>query len=210
MFARNRLFATLAASAASFGVAELLLRPLPHGDVVEDGNAVVQHALLVFEGRGIHTQPGAAVVASVGDVHLRALDFLSANGLCQRKALERIRRHPVRQQQLLPSEPQLTGVVPRVGDRQLQQPLGGRVGENQPALIVGDDDSVAHAVENRLQDPLLPLERTLGAGQFPRALLGGRAAFGDAALERHVEGFQFVLRTQAFCRLFLELCGPLR
>ena len=93
----------------------------------------------------------------------------------------------------------------RLRQRAVQDALGGGIEEDEPSLLVGDDDAVAHAVEDRLQDPRLLLERVLGSRQFAAPLFGRRAALGHALLERGVQGLELLLGPETLGDLLLQL-----
>ena len=52
-----------------------------------------------------------------------------------------------------------------------EHPLGRRVKDQEPRARIGDDHTIAHAIENRLQNPRLLAERRFGASQLLGVLL---------------------------------------
>ena len=87
----------------------------------------------------------------------------------------------------------------------VQHVLRRRIDEDEPAPLVGHDDAIAHAVENRLQDPRLLLQRSLGARQLLGALLGGGAALGDARSSVALSVFSSSWARRRSVDLLLEL-----
>ena len=85
--------------------------------------------------------------------------------------------------------------------------LRRRVEKRDLSVRTGDDDAVAHAVENRLQHLGLVAQLLFGPGQRVGSLLEGRAAFRHALLQRFGEGLQFLLCASALDDLLLER-GP--
>ena len=115
------------------------------------------------------------------------------------------RRHRVGQIEAVALRPTLGAErIRRIDPHDL---LGGGIEENEAPGLVGDDDAVAHAVENRLQDPRLLLQRVLRSGKLGGALLGRGAALGDPLFERDVERFQLLLRPHTLGDLLLQLDG---
>ena len=77
---------------------QLLLGALVGGDVAEHRDAVVQHAFLVFERRGVDAQPDALRSRARDEhEHFGRVDSLAADRLHQRKLIGRIRRDHVGQ-----------------------------------------------------------------------------------------------------------------
>ena len=141
---------------------------LPPGDVVEDDDPALDRAALVPQRAAGHHDPGPVVAAGVGDVELRLVGRLAADGPHQGEILRGIGVHAIGEEDLVEARP-LAG---RALDPALaEDSLGGRVEDQESPLGIGDDDAVAHAVQDRLEDPGLLAIRHLGARQLLGVLL---------------------------------------
>ncbi len=144
------------------------LRLLAPADVVEDHHPALDRAMLVLQRAAGGRDPRPVLAAGIGDVELRLVDRLAPHGPEQRQVLRRIQGDPIGQEDLVMPRPLLGR---RVDPFMAEDPLRRRVEDQEPARRVGDDDPVAHAVEDRLQDAGLLAQRQLGARQLLRVLL---------------------------------------
>ena len=166
-------------------------RALVSGDVVKNSDAVVKNAFLISQWRGVDADPEPFGNARVADEDVGRFDGVPANRLHERELVGRVRRDGIGQVEAEASRPRLRR---RLCKTAVQDALGGGIEEDEPPCLVGDDDAVAHAVENRLQDSRLLLERMLRSREFQAPLLRCRATLGHALLERRVQAFELLLR----------------